>query len=41
MTLTSVKELFQQTSGLLAAERLLVPAGDDREAARQRAAAAR
>ena len=32
-------ELFQQTSGLLAAERLLVPAGDDREAARQRAAA--
>lgn len=31
-------ELFQQTSGPLAAERLLVPAGDDREAARQRAA---
>ena len=31
-------ELFQQTSGPLAAERLLVPAGDDREAARRRAA---
>lgn len=31
-------ELFQQTSGLLAAERIMVPAGDDREAARQRAA---
>ena len=31
-------ELFQQTSGPLAAERLLVPAGDDREAARLRAA---
>ena len=32
-------ELFQASSGQLAAERILVPAGDDREAARQQAAA--
>ena len=32
-------ELFQTSSGQLAAERILVPAGDDREAARQHAAA--